>query len=212
MTATVIAVANHKGGVGKTTMAMNLAAGLARRGRCAVLDADPQGSAMLWAGSAEPSRFPVAVTNGANDVHGELQRLTPEHDYVVVDCPPATDAPQTHAALTAAHTLLIPVLPSPMDLWAAARIEEMVEGARGRNPKLRAYLIVNQIEPNNAMSRAVGGALTELAVPALRQGLRRRAAYRTAALEGCSVYQMGGRGRAAAAEVDSVIKALLRRR
>jgi len=210
MTATVIAVANHKGGVGKTTMAMNLAAGLARRGRCVVLDVDPQGSALLWARAVEPPRFPVAVVNGASGVEGELERLRSGHDYVVVDCPPATDAPQTEAALADAHALLIPVLPSPMDLWATARIEEMVERARGRNAALRARLVVNQIETNNAMSRAVGGALTALAVPAMTSGLKRRAAYRTAALEGCSVYDLGARGQAAADEIDSVIEEMLR--
>lgn len=210
MTATVVTVANHKGGVGKTTIAMNLAAGLARRGRCAVLDADPQGSALLWARAAEPSRFPVAVTNGASGIASELQRLRTEHDFVVVDCPPATDAVQTQTALADAYALLIPVLPSPMDLWATARIEEMVQRARDRNPRLQARLIVNQVEANNAMSRAVGGALTELAVAALASGLKRRAAYRTAALEGCSVYDLGARGQAAADEIDSVIEEMLR--
>jgi len=210
MTATVVAVANHKGGVGKTTIAMNLAAGLARRGRCVVLDTDLQGSAMLWARAVEPSRFPVAVTNGTSDVENELKRLRLEHDFVVVDCPPTTDAAQTKAALAEAQLLLIPVLPSPMDLWATARIEEMVEHARSQNPPLQARLLVNQIETNNAMSRALGGALTELAVPALGAGLKRRAAYRTAALEGCSVYDLGARGQAAAAEIDSVIEEMLR--
>lgn len=209
MTATVVTVANHKGGVGKTTIAMNLAAGLSRRGQCALLDADPQGSALLWARAAEPSRFPVAVTNGASGVDGELQRLRAQHDFVVVDCPPATDAVQTQTALVDAHTLLIPVLPSPMDLWATARIEDMVKRARDRNPRLQARLLVNQIETNNAMSRAVGGALTELAVPALGSGLKRRAAYRTAALEGCSVYDLGARGQAAADEIDAVIEEML---
>ena len=210
MTATVYAVANHKGGVGKTTIAMNLAAGLARRGRCVVVDADPQGSATLWARAAEPARFPVAVAGGANGLEAELRRLRLVHDFVVVDCPPATDAAQTQTALADAHALLIPVLPSPMDLWATARIEQMIERARGRNPSMRARLVVNQVEAINAMSRAVGGALHELTVPALRQGLNRRAAYRTAALEGCSVYDLGARGRAAVTEIESVIEEMLR--
>jgi chromosome partitioning protein len=209
MTAIVYAVANHKGGVGKTTLAMNLAAGLARRGACAVLDADPQGSAALWARAATPPRFPVAVVAAADALDAGLERLRADCDFVVVDCPPASGAAQTRAALAAAQVLLVPVLPSPMDLWATARIEEMVERARGRNPRLKARLIVNQIEARNAMSRALGSALGELAVPALRRGLTRRAAYRAAALEGVSVYELGGRGGQAAAEVDALIEEVL---
>lgn len=210
MTATVYAVANHKGGVGKTTLAMNLAAGLARRGTCAVVDADPQGSAALWARAAVPPRFPVAVVTAAGSLDVDLERLRADRDFVVVDCPPAANAVQTRAALAGARVLLIPVLPSPMDLWATARIEEMVERARGRNPRLKARLVINQIEARNAMSRVVGAALGELAVPALRRGLSRRAAYRTAALEGASVYELGARGRKAAEEIESVIEEVLR--
>jgi chromosome partitioning protein len=210
MTAIVYAVANHKGGVGKTTLAMNLAAGLARRGTCTVVDADPQGSAALWAHAVTPPRFPVTVVAAADGLDADLRRLCADRDFVVVDCPPATDAAQTHDALVAAHVLLIPVLPSPMDLWATARIEAMVDAAQARNPRLKARLVVNQIEARNAMSRAVGAALSELSVPALRRGLSRRAAYRTAALEGASVYDLGGRGRQATAEVEALIREVLR--
>lgn len=210
MTAIVYAVANHKGGVGKTTLAMNLAAGLARRGTCTVVDADPQGSAALWSRAAVPPRFPATVVAAVDDWVAGLGRLRADSDFVVVDCPPATDAVQTRDALDAAHVLLIPVLPSPMDLWATARIEAMVDAALARNPRLKARLVVNQIEARNAMSRAVGAALGELSVPALRRGLSRRAAYRTAALEGASVYDLGGRGRQATAEVEALIREVLR--
>lgn len=210
MTATVYAVANYKGGVGKTTIAMNLAAGLARRGDCIVLDADPQNSATLWAQAAMPARFPVAVAAADRDVDSALAGLRERHTFIVVDCPPATDAVQTQAALANAAVLLIPVLPSPMDLWAAARIEAMVGSACERNPRLQARIVVNQLENRNALTHALGGALAELSVPALQNGLYRRAAYRTAALEGASVYDIGARGRQAAAEVDAVIEEVMR--
>ena len=210
MSATVYVVANHKGGVGKTTIAMNLAAGLARRGSCIVVDADIQGSAALWANSADPSRFPADVLSAAENSDDTIDRLRDHHDFIVVDCPPATDAKQTEAVLALAEYLLIPVLPSPMDLWATARVEEMVERAQLRNPKLQARLVVNQIEPRSAMSRQVGSALNELQVPALNQGLGRRAAYRTAALDGASVYELGGRGRVAKEEIEAIIEEVLK--
>lgn len=210
MTATVYAVANHKGGVGKTTIAMNLAAGLARRGGCVIVDADPQSSAMLWSQAAMPARFPVTVVAAEGGVDRTLAGLRGRHDFIVVDCPPATDAVQTQAALVSAEVLLIPVLPSPMDLWATARIETMVESACETNRRLKARIVINQIELRNALTRALSGALGELTVPVLQNGLYRRAAYRTAALEGTSVYHIGGRGRQAAAEIDALTEEVLR--
>lgn len=209
MNTRVYVVANHKGGVGKTTLAMNLAAGLGRRGSCAVLDADPQGSATLWARIAQaPSAFPVPVHAAPADLPAWLDGQPLE--YVVIDCPPAVDSPSTARALKNADVLLIPVLPSPMDLWASTRIEEMFQAVRQHNPRIRARLVVNQTDARNAMARGMETALQELAVPALNGRLARRASYRSAALEGVSVYDLGARGQSAADEMEAIIEELSR--
>lgn len=210
MGARLFAVVNEKGGVGKTTLAMNLAAGLTQRGRCVVVDADPQGSATLWAHNVDARRrFPAEVVAGPHATEQTLSRLGGRCDFIVVDCPPAAGSPIARLVATQADALLIPVLPSPMDLWASTRIEDTVMRARQQNPRLRAYIVLNQIESRNAMSRAMGTALAELAVPVLRTGLARRASYRTSALEGCSVYDLGYRGREAAKEMDAIIEEML---
>jgi len=210
MSARVFAVANQKGGVGKTTLAMNVAAGLARRGSCAVLDADPQGSACTWIQlAATPSDPAVPVIEVAGRVTDTVDAVREEYEFLVIDCPPSTESPRVAEALECAECVLIPVLPSPMDLWASTRIEDMVRTARDRNNGLRAFLVINQIEARNAMSRDMAEVLREFSVPALRSGLNRRAIYRTAALEGRSVYDLGGRGDSAAAEVEAVIKEVL---
>ncbi len=206
MSARVFAVSNQKGGAGKTTLSMNLAAGLARRGRALVVDADPQGSAGQWAGLAPDERpFPVSVIAVAGNLAREVSRFRQDYDFVVIDCPPSVDAEATRLAMSVADKVLIPVLPSPVDLWASIRLADTLEQAKLSRPQLDAYLIVNQVESRSALSRAMQEALAEFDIPALKSVLRRRAIYRTSAIDGGSVYCIGKRGEAAAEEIDLII-------
>ena len=207
----VIAVANQKGGVGKTTVAMNMAAGLIRRhGSCIVIDSDPQGSATLWTElSGDPSRFPVEVVLAEDKLDKQVARLQTEFDYIVIDCPPEIKSGSIMSVMSISQILLVPLLPSPVDLWASTRIEELVKRAQKKNPKILAYILLNQIEPRSAMSRGMDEALQEIDIPVLRNRLGRRASYRTSALEGCSVYDLGYRGRVASEEIDGVIDEVL---
>ena len=209
MTAHVIAVINQKGGAGKTTLAMNLAAGLAQRASTIVLDLDPQGSSHQWA-SMGTQGFPAAVErmNGTWDAHA-LQQQYQSYQHRVLDCPPSLESPASLQALRACDVALIPVLPSPIDLWASLRLPQELEEARKVNPNMKAYLVLNQLEPNSALSAAMHDALTEFGVPVLNAVIRRRAVYRSAALEGVSVYQMGGHGAQAVEEIEAIIEEVI---
>jgi len=206
----VIAVANQKGGVGKTTLAMNMAAGLTRRGSCIVVDADPQGSATMWIELSDALReFPAKVVPAEDEIKKQIIQLQTEFDYIVIDCPPEIKSDSTMSAIEISQVLLIPLLPSPMDLWASTRIEELIKRVQRVNPTISAFVVLNQIEPRSAMSRGMDGALQEINIPVLRHRLSRRASYRTAALEGCSVYDLGFRGRVASEEIDNIIDEVL---
>tara|TARA_B100000686_G_scaffold348142_1_gene438500 strand:+ start:708 stop:1346 length:639 start_codon:yes stop_codon:yes gene_type:complete len=206
----VIAVANQKGGVGKTTIAMNMAAGLMRRGSCIVIDSDPQGSATLWMElSGDPSRFPVEVVLAEKKLDKQVAKLQSKFDYIVIDCPPEITSGSIISVMSISQILLVPLLPSPMDLWSSTRIEELIKRAQKKNPKILPFILLNQIEPRSAMSRGMDEALQEIDIPVLHNRLGRRASYRTSALEGCSVYDLGYRGRVASEEIDGVIDEVL---
>ena len=206
----IFSVSNQKGGGGKTTLSMNLAAGLSKRGRTLVIDADPQGSASQWSGSASGERpFPVSVISVSGNLAHEVNRFSRDYDYVVIDCPPTLETENTSKAMVAADTVLIPVLPSPVDLWASVRLANTIEQIKQIKPRLKARIVINQLEPRSALSRAMKEALEEFDIPALNSGLRRRAIYRNVAIEGRSVYCTGRQGQPAVDEIERMIEEVL---
>lgn len=208
MSGTRFAVANLKGGCGKSTLAVNLAAGLMARGDTVLLDADPQGTLVHWVNYEEIAGMPHVVAIDS-DLTETMRQANDTHQFVVVDCPPTLGNGHTEAVLEQVDVVLIPVLPSPPDLWGSVRMEEAVKEARQVNPGLRAYFVRNQVEPRSALSRAMRQALKSRELPVLESALGRRAAYRWASLEGVSVYQFGARGEKAVNDIESVIEEVL---
>ena len=201
----VIAVVGNKGGAGKTTLSVNLAAGMAKQARIAVLDADPQGASLQWREIANAQNS-ISVFPAGEDLQVQAIELAREFDNVVVDCPPSVHAPQTISVLEVCDLALIPVQPSPVDLWATVHIERAITNAQLTNPSLRSLLVINQLETRTTLSRVVREALTEISLPVARTALKRRAVYRNSALEGKSVFEMGARGAAAAEELEQLIQ------
>ena len=118
----VLAVLNQKGGVGKTTLATNLAMSLAQQGqRVFLIDADSQGSALDWSAARKNELvFPV-VGVPRDTLHREIDALAAPYDWVIIDGPPRVHT-VAKSAIAASDIVLIPVQPSPYDVWAAKEV------------------------------------------------------------------------------------------
>ncbi len=201
---TTVALVGNKGGAGKTTLAINLAAGFSRAGSTAVLDADPQRSVLQWHAMADVDTG-LSVADAVDDPRSAVDDVVDAFEHVIVDCPPSVESPQTQAALRFVDIALIPVQPSPLDIWASVHIEREVAAARQENPNIRPLLVINQLEPNTRLSRMIRQALAELSVPAAETAIRRRMAYRMSVLEGRTVFETGKRGLDASVEIQQLI-------
>lgn len=116
----VITIAQQKGGAGKTMLAANLAAAFAASRKVAAVDADPQGSLKRW-GELRAARDVAPVTMVALAgwrLAAEIAALRASHDLVLIDSPPQVDT-DARLAVRAADLVLVPLQPSPPDLWAA---------------------------------------------------------------------------------------------
>jgi chromosome partitioning protein len=208
MSARVIAVVNQKGGAGKTTLAMLLAGALAETGaEVLVADADPQNTALRW--STAGIGFPARVEDLSGEegkLHKHLRKRLDKFDYVVIDSPPAATAPVTESALRLAHLALVPVIPSPLDLWASLRIRDAIQHAREKNPNLVARIVVNQAQLNTILAREVLAMLPEFGIPLLAAQLKQRTAFRQCAALGATAAALGSRAALGSIEVEALMR------
>ncbi len=207
--AKLIAMMGNKGGTGKTTLAVNIAAGLRQEAPTALLDLDPQGSSWQWSRIAEEAEHAAHVYQCHGDVSDAVADLQNRYRYVVLDCPPSVLAEETRSALRLSDYALVPVQPSPMDLWATLSVVEAVAAARRDDASVLAHIVLNQLEPQTVLSRDIREVIDEVGLSVLRCDVRRRAIYRKAMAEGKTVFDMGASGRDAAAEIERLLNEVI---
>lgn len=198
-----------KGGVGKSTIALNLASCLHRAGhRVLIVDTDPQGTCRTWAAKATENEHegPPVVAIEGRTLRRDLERVATGFDVVVIDTPPRM-AVEARAAMLAADLVVVPVTPGGADVWALQETLEVLDDARSIRPELRAAVVPNRVD-RTTLAKMTRAALEELDALVLEHGLGNRVAFGEATLSGRGVVDYAPASKAAF-EVETMTKAIL---
>jgi chromosome partitioning protein len=204
----IIGVLNQKGGVGKTTLSIGIAAELARQGaRVLLIDADPQGSSLDWAAAREGAALFSIVGLPRATIHKEIENLRQNYDHVVIDGPPrVTDL--ARSAIMASDIVVIPVQPSPYDIWAADDVVKLIAEAMVYKENLKSCFVINRKIVNTAIGRDVADVLGSYDLAVLNSTIAQRVIFAESAAQGKAIFEVD-KDSSAVGEVEAVVNELM---
>ena len=184
----IISVLNPKGGCGKTTISTNLARALHDRGQSVlIVDSDPQGSARDWHAANEDNPIELVALDRPNNVK-TLRRMAANYDCVVIDGAAKLED-MIAAAIKVSNFIMIPVQPSPYDIWATSDLVDFIKARQEVTDGIPlAGFVVSRVVEGTRLGGDVRAALDEYALPVFETTITQRQVYPQTASEGLTVF------------------------
>lgn len=211
----ILTVGNTKGGVGKTTLALNIAVALALEGRDVwLIDGDRQGTAQdaiaIRADRGHTPGIACAAYPDGPVLRAQVQQQAHKFDDIIIDAG-GRDSTALRAALTLSDVLLVPFQPRSFDVWSLSQIVALIDEARSVRDGLRACAVLNCADPGEASTDNADAAeavadFSQLEL--LSTPLRRRKSFANAAGQGLSVLELKPADKRAAAELRALLSIL----
>jgi chromosome partitioning protein len=193
----IVCLVNNKGGVGKTTIAVNLAYCIGQKqDRVLLIDADPLGCVVKWQGFSESRTFDV-VHYPEGSLHKDIDRLSKDYSHIVIDTPPGMSS-IVFSSLMTSHLAIVPIDPSALSIWSSRKIISTIRKAMKFNKRLQARLLISKSMAGTTMARQAREMLTPYGLDLFGLEIQHRMDFVKSFMKGLSALQLAPRSKAAA--------------
>lgn len=173
-----------------------------------LVDSDPQGSARDWAAAREKRPPFVIVGLDRPTIHRDLPAMANDYDFIVIDGPPRISE-TARSGILAADLVVIPVQPSPYDVWASEEVVNLIKEASVFKENLKSVFVINRKIVNTAIGRDVVEALSQFEIPVAQNQICQRVSFAESAASGQTTMETNPKGQATQ-EIKLLVKELLK--
>lgn len=186
----IISFINQKGGVGKTTLSINVASALAQAGhKVLLIDADKQASASTWASLREETPFQV-VAMARENMAKDAMKLASSYDYTIIDAPPHAES-ISRSVIIASDLVVMPIEPSGLSSWASDITVQQIQQAQDYKETLKCGFVVSRKIGNTIIGREIREMVSEGGVKVFDADIENRVSFAESATMGQNIFEWG---------------------